>query len=152
MNKTILITILLLAISKPSFGQSTKCGAAVSQLQSYVLQVNQSYSNEYNQIIPMQRCPAYDAWNRPYAAQIVQNCRVQMVGYLNQWYGQQSNYVNNWYFQIMQSCANPDRNIPSPTNNDTIDEDEIKNLTAGIDEDKAVRITIPKTAAGFKPN
>ena len=161
MNKVILIAILTLAQSKFSFGQYTDCGKAVTQLQNYAAQVNQIYQYEYWTAIPNQRCPAFDAWGRPFNPQVVQNCRWQTLTYLNQWYGQQSNLVNNWYIQIMQGCStNPQRTPsdgPAPRQksggdeNEQIDTEQIEDLTAGIDEDKAVRISIPKTASGFKP-
>lgn len=160
MKKTILSTILfLLLISKFSFSQTT-CGDAIQQLQSYATQVNQIYNYEYWTGIPNQRCPAFDQWGRAFNPQFVQNCRWQTLGYLNTWYGQQCNYVNTIYMQIVRGCAsNPsgssNKPAPRPTKNDDqneeIDTNQIEELTAGVDEDKAVRITIPKTATGFKP-
>jgi hypothetical protein len=82
-----------------------------------------------------------------------------MSGMLNNWYGQQSVYVNNWYAQIVSECATKppaEDEEPAPpqssqTANSKIDTKKIEDLTGGIDEDKAIRITIPKTAEGFKP-
>jgi len=160
MKKLILLLGLFFGIVKFSFCQTLSCGQAVYQLQSYAAQVNQAYYNEYWTFIPQQRCPQYDQWERPFNPQIVQNCRWQMYTYLNQWYAQQCNYVNNWYAQIVRGCS-IDRpvNIPSPAprpiqggdENNQIDTEEIKDLTVGIDEEKAIKISIPKTASGFKP-
>lgn len=160
MNKVFLISILLLLLGKAGFTQTINCSVAVTQLQNYAAQINQIYNNEYWTIIPNQRCPAYDQWGRPFSPQLVQNCRLQMLGYLNQWYGQQCNYINNTYTQIATGCAtNPARPTGKPApkpitgeeENTEIDTDQIEELTAGIDEDKAVKITIPKTASGFRP-
>lgn len=152
--------VLLLATSKNGFSQSTNCPTAVTQLQNYAAQVNQFYYNEYWTVIPNVRCPAVNAWGQPYNPALVQNCRLQMLSYLNNWYGQQCMTVNNWYAQIARSCsAEPQTNIVKPApprisgsdENSEIDTDEIEELTAGIDEEKAVKITIPKTPQGFKP-
>ncbi|WP_123921998.1 hypothetical protein [Flavobacterium sp. LM4] len=83
-----------------------------------------------------------------------------MLQSLNQWYYNQCVYVNNTYAQIMSNCGNSDNtaNKPAPISKkksdemEQIDTDEIEDLTAGVDENKAVRITIPRTAAGFNPN
>jgi hypothetical protein len=158
-NNRILILLSMILFNQLIFSQIS-CGDAVLQLQNYAVQVNQVYSNEYAIIIPNQRCPSYDALGRPFNPQIVQNCRWQMLNYLNTWYGQQCNYVNDKYLQIMLGCATQSNLItrkpgPTPINGDAenseIDTDQIEEMTAGIDEDKAVKITIPKTASGFKP-
>jgi hypothetical protein len=159
-TKISFLLFLMVILSELSFSQTTNCGQAVAQLQNYAAQVNQVYNNEYWTTIPNQRCPSFDQWGRPFNPQIVQNCRWQMVGFLNQWYGQQCNYVNNTYIQIMQGCASNPKSIsrkpaPKPISgeieNEEIDTEQIEEMTAGIDEDKAIRITIPKTASGFKP-
>ena len=138
----------------------TNCNEAVARLYSYAGQVNKIYYDEYWTVIPLQRCPEFDAWRRPYPPAVVQNCRNQMLWNLNTWYGQQVNLVNNWYIQIVRGCTQSDPNTIRRTGPgtveregqaDPIDDDEIDDLTAGIDEEKAVRITIPKTAAGFRP-
>lgn len=160
MKKDISFAIFIVTISLNVTGQATNCGQAVTQLQNYAAQINQFYHNEYWTVIPNVRCPAYDRWGRPFHPVMVQNCRLQTLGHLNQWYGQQCVYVNNWYAQIVKGCAvEPPTNIrkpaPRPTaggdENTEIDTDEIEELTAGIDEDKALKITIPKTASGFRP-
>src|SRR5690606_7018840 len=145
-----------------NLGQSqANCGEAVARLYSYAGQVNQIYYNEYWRVIPLQRCPEIDIrTHQRYHPAVVQNCRNQMLWNLNTWYGQQVNLVNNWYFQIVRGCTQSDSNTiqrPGPVTvkregqADPIDDDEIEDLTAGIDEEKAVRITIPKTASGFRP-
>lgn len=159
--KAIYLSALLLFMTiKQAPAQSTNCGDAVLQLQNYAAQVNQLYNNEYWTVIPGARCPAYDQWGRPFNLVVVQNCRLQMLGYLNNWYGQQCAYVNNWYAQIVRGCSDQQpsttvkpapRKITGSEENEQIDTDEIEELTAGIDEEKAVKIKIPKTAAGFKP-
>jgi len=160
MKNILLVSLFLLTSKSRVIAQSINCGQAVQYLLNYASQVNQAYINEFNSIIPNQRCPAYDAWGRPYHPQVVQNCRYQMLVYLNQWYGQQCGYVNRWYVQLAQACAkNPDdhTNSPAPGQNSgggqspEIETEPIEELTAGVDEDKAVRITIPKTPSGFKP-
>jgi hypothetical protein len=162
MKHIILISTLILGLVNSGFTQST-CEQAMTQLQNYATQVNQTYYQEYWSIIPNQRCPEYvrDQWGNiiPVNPQIVQNCRLQMLLSLNQWYGQQCNYINNVYFQIMRECSsNPNTSLkPAPdgrnnnSENSKINTDLIKEMTAGIDEDKAIPIKIPKTAAGFKP-
>ncbi len=160
MKKFISIASLFLILSKNGNGQATNCGQAVNQLQSYAAQINRFYYNEYWTVIPNVRCPAYDQWGRPFNPVMVQNCRNQTLWYLNQWYGQQCNYVNNWYAQIVRGCSvqtPPIIRKPAPRpkqngeENTQIDTDEIQDLTAGIDEEKALKISIPKTASGFRP-
>lgn len=161
--------ILMLTLTNLGLAQSTSCGQAVAQLQNYAAQVNQIYQYEYWTAIPNQRCPQVvwqccNQWGQQYQMavnpQVVQNCRWQMLSNLNQWYGQQSNYVNNSYVQIMQGCAtNPKSTSSKPApkqintddENSEIDTEQIEEMTAGIDEDKAIPIKIPKTASGFKP-
>ena len=164
MRKIIFVLIPLFHLSSNLFAQNIACGQAVTQLQSYAAQVNKLYQNEYWQIIPNVRCPAYvtNQWGQavPVNPQLIQNCRWQMLGYLNQWYGMQCQYVNNWYAQIVKGCAvDPPTSISLPApdkktgneENTEIDTGEIEELTAGIDEDKALKIIIPKTASGYKP-
>lgn len=164
--KSFMVVIVLCFIMRSSFAQNLTCGEAVSQLQNYAVQVNQLYQQEYFQTIPNVRCPGYvtNQWGQmvPVNPQLVQNCRWQMLTYLNQWYGQQCTSVNGWYNQIMQGCAtNSSRTVsrkpaPRPTSddveNDQIDTDQIQDLTAGIDEDMSSPIRIPKTPAGYRPS
>lgn len=163
MKSIFLTTILISTIlfSTLCFSQSTNCGDAVSQLQNYASQVNHLYSNEYWTVIPNQRCPAVDIYGRPFNSVIVQNCRNQWLYQLNTWYSQQANYVNNMYVQIVRGCTTQpisDDRKPAPKVkrsadvNEEIDTEEIEELTADLDESKAVRITIPKTASGFRKN
>lgn len=138
-----------------------QCGAAVQQLQGYAQQVNQTYQNEYWQGIPA-RCPAYDAFGRPYNPVIVQNCRNQMFASLNYWYSQQCNSVNNWYIQISNTCSNSNaRPKPAPRVNpsgtgqhDEIQTDNIDDLDEKVaqndTETKDVMISIPSTPSGFR--
>ncbi|MBW8683321.1 hypothetical protein [Chitinophaga rhizophila] len=164
MKKIVSALLVGCYFSTSSFAQNVTCGQAVSQLQQYAGQVNQIYQNEYWQNIPNVRCPAYvtNQWGQavPVNPQVVQNCRWQMLSSLNQWYGLQCQYVNNWYAQIVRGCAveqsteivrpAPDKRSGNEENSE-IDTDEIEELTAGIDEDKALKISIPKTASGYKP-
>lgn len=160
MKVKLIAAVMLISLSRDMQAQNVSCGQAVSQLQSYAAQVNQLYQNEYWQVIPNIRCPLYNNIGQPVHPQIVQNCRLQMLGYLNQWYGQQCIYVNNTYAQIARACSvNEPTSIrkpaprPNPGNGESaeIDTNEIEELTAGIDEDKAMRISIPKTASGYRP-
>jgi hypothetical protein len=155
---TLLLFMIAMLTIQHGYSQMN-CGTAVQQLQSYAAQVNQIYQNEYWQIIPNQRCPAFDAWGNPYAPAMVQNCRMQWLSSLNTWYATQCNYVNNWYAQIASACTNDDsgRNRPAPDETpdggeqgSEIDTDEIEDLAVGVDDEKTVRIRIPKTAAGFR--
>jgi hypothetical protein len=80
-----------------------------------------------------------------------------MLGYLNNWYWQQCNYVNNWYVQIVKGCTDDPSTVIKPIDNNkggTEQKPEIdtRDLEVGVDEEKTVRITIPKTPAGFKGN
>jgi len=159
MKKNIYLTVIVILLCNTGFSQ-TNCGDAVAQLQNYASQINQFYNNEYWTIIPNQRCPAFDHIGRPYNPVLVQNCRLQTLAYLNNWYQQQCNYVNTCYATIVRGCAlQPPSSInrpapkpkPGSEESEQIDTDQIQDLTAGIDEDKTVRITIPKTAEGFKP-
>lgn len=158
--KKLISTVLILAFTSTlTFSQSTNCKAAVERLQNYAMQVNQIYNAEYWSVIPNQRCPAYDMWGRPYNPVVVQNCRLNYLMQLNMWYSQQSNYVNNTYATIVNGCmATPPDEIEKPApvvkrdseEKEKIDTGKIEELSTDIDESKAVKITIPKTAAGFK--
>lgn len=137
--------------------KAIECGVAVARLQNYATQVNRAYNDEYGRLIPYVRCPAYDVLGRPFHPVLVQNCRVQMLGFLNNWYGQQAAFVNNWYAQIVDGCVpKKTEEVARRTETETserekIDTKKIDDLTGGVDEEKAIRITIPKTADGFKP-
>lgn len=155
-----LLTGLFIPIVMSSYAQNISCGQAVLQLQTYAGQVNNMYQAEYFNAIPNVRCPAYNSFGQPYHPQVVQDCRWKMWVYLNQWYGQQSNYVNNWYAQIVNGCsaqASVPNSRPAPgsvsgdSQSTEINTGQIKNLTAGIDNSKPLKITIPTTAAGYNP-
>jgi len=155
---TIVLSMAVVLSCSVSLAQ-TNCNTAINRLQYYAAQVNQIYQNEYWRVIPGQRCPAFDRNGIPYNPQVVQNCRLQMLGYLNNWYAQQCNYVNNLYSQIVQGCQIPDPgDTPAPDpepgtgQSAKISTSKIKQLSAGVDEDKTVKITIPTTADGFKPD
>ncbi|WP_324680935.1 hypothetical protein [Hymenobacter sp. GOD-10R] len=158
-----ILAVIMNAI--PGYSQTT-CSTAISQLQSYANQVNKAYWEEYNSIIPNQRCPAFNQWGQPYDQTIVYNCRQQWLANLNQWYANQCAYVNNCYASIVSSCSNqqPTR-MPAPPIKDSDEDDDstdgsvaqqqlinaqsIKNITVGENRNKPVRITIPATADGF---
>lgn len=133
------------------------CGVAVAQLINYANQVRKNYDSEYFTIIPNNRCPAVvpDPWGRPVYVNpmMVQNCRQQHVVWLNQWYTQQANYVNNWQGQIVNSCFTkpPKKEINKSEDIAKIDTEELEELEVGVDEEKSIKITIPKTAEGYKP-
>ena len=160
MKKLILsLTILLMLFSPqaPAQNNVTKaigCGVAVAQLLNYANQVNKFYNAEYYTIIPNNRCPAYDPLGRPFHPVLVQNCRNQHLIMLNNWYGQQVYYVNAWQGQIANYClTEPPKKRRTPRDEETakIDTEEIEELQVGVDEEKAIKITIPKTAEGYKP-
>lgn len=157
MKTSILAFIILVQSFCVSRAQTINCGDALLQLQGYAAQVNAIYQTEYRSVIPYQRCPGCcDAWGRYYPPQVVQNCRYQMLMMLNNWYAQQASYVNYWYAQIVRGCSTqPPVEIKKiatvPKGADEAPEIEEDEITAGIDEDKAVKITIPKTPAGFRP-
>jgi hypothetical protein len=166
MKKQILsLTLLLMLFSHQAQAQNKVvkaigCGVAVAQLLNYANQVNGFYYAEYQNGIPNQRCPAsvYDpAWGRlvPVHPMLVQNCRQQHLVWLNQWYAQQANYVNNWQGQIVNSCFTkpPKKDEKINRNDDTakIDTEQLEELEIGVDEEKSIKITIPKTAEGYKP-
>ncbi len=156
--KKIIVNLILMFYSLSALSQNTDCSSAVSQLQSYSMQVNQIYQAEYWTVIPNQRCPAYNAYGQPFNPYVVQNCRNQMLIGLNQWYVQQSSYVNNVYNQLIYSCTSQPQSIEKRETQrivgtkvaESIDED-LDDLITGVDEEKTVKIKIPKTAAGFKP-
>jgi hypothetical protein len=160
MKKLILsLTISLIfspqALTQNKVAKAIGCGIAVGQLLNYANQVNKFYNAEYYTVIPNNRCPAYDRWGRPFHPLLVQNCRNQHLMMLNNWYVQQSNYVKAWQGQIVSVCLTkpPKKDERITGNEDTakIDTEQIEELQVGVDEDKAIKITIPKTAEGFKP-
>lgn len=158
MKKTaIILSVITCHISKAP--AQTNCAVAAERVQQYAISVNQMYQAEYWEIIPNQRCPGYDVWGRPYAPQVVYSCRQRMLGYLNQWYTQQCIYVNSMYGQLMRSCSasssGSDEQAEPIAPGRTVGTSEGKSIsteeiTAGIDEGKTVRITIPRTPAGFQ--
>ena len=162
MKQLIFITLLYVVSVIPAFSQRMDCKSAVDQLQTYANQVNTLYYQEYNYIIPNQRCPAFTQWGQVNPV-IVQNCRLQMLSYLNTWYGQQCISVNTAYNQIINSCLSQADEIdaddtPAPKRinrgkeeNDNINTDKIAVLEAGVDEDKSVTIRIPKTVNTYQP-
>jgi len=123
----------------------TTCGEAVAQLQGYVQSVNTFANNEYYFGIP-RRCGGNPG------------CMQWWLVQLNAWYAQQSNLVNGWYGQIVTQCMAPTRrpakkNVPMTKSSEDevggLDEDTVGDLKVD-DEDKTVRIKIPKTASGFR--
>lgn len=126
----------------PASAQMNTCGAAVGQLQDYVARVNQVTQFE------MQGGIARRCGGNPY-------CMQGLYQQLQMWYAQQSNLVNNYYMQISQQCSQqPSRPLPRRHGRDdgpsTIDEDDVSQLDVD-DEDKTVKIRIPKTPQGFQP-
>lgn len=163
MKKLILIVLFNVITTQINYSQTIDCNSAVTQLQTYANQVNQLYHTEYWTNIPI-RCPAFNQWGQAFNPIVVQNCRNQMLVYLNTWYAQQCVYVNNAYGQIVNSCLSrneqnidpdekpaPKRVSPSDAENKEIDTERIKELTAGVDENKSVVIRIPKTVASYNP-
>jgi hypothetical protein len=136
------IVISTTQIAPTAWAQSNTCGAAVSQLQQYVAQVNAFANGEYYQGIPM-RCGGNP------------NCMGWWLQQLNAWYMQQSGMVNTWYAQLSRQCT---RNRPSggvrvnrTTRDDPggLDEDAVEELEVD-DEDKSVAIRIPSTPRGYR--
>ncbi len=128
---------------------SMTCGVAVSQLQTYVAQVNAFANNEYLYGIPG-RCGLNGY------------CRQGWLQQLNAWYVQQAALVNGWYGQIVAECsakgssgsrAGSGRRVRSKAATDDdpgeLDEEAVKSIDVD-DEDKTVRIKIPSTPAGYK--
>jgi hypothetical protein len=77
---------------------------------------------------------------------------------LNGWYAQQSAAVNGWYNQIAMQCMAPAqrpsrKSVPLTKSSEDevggLDEDAVEDLKVD-DEDKTVRIKIPKTPSGFQ--
>jgi hypothetical protein len=139
--------VLTLGLASTVYAQipSTTCGTAVSQLQSYVAQVNQFANAEYYRGIPL-RCGGNPL------------CMQTWLGYLNQWYAQQSASVNGWYATLVRQCTAPTRaprkkSVPLQRSSETqvggLDEDAVEDLEVD-DEDKTVRIRIPETPNGFR--
>ena len=161
MKKVFIAALLVTLMSNAILAQqATNCSDAVTQLQQYASRVNNFYSAEYWSVIPNQRCPAFNAWGQPFNPVVVQNCRLTILAYLNNWYAQQCTYVNTLYAQIVRGCStNPPRNVIKPApggksgseESDEINTDKIEDLTAGIDEEKAIKITIPKNPTGYRP-
>lgn len=157
MKRNLLTLFVLFVGIHTALCQTIDCGTAVQQLQNYIAQVNNIYQQEYWQVIPNQRCPAVNQFGQPFHPQLVQNCRNQWLMSLNQWYNQQAYFVNNTNSQIVQSCVTREREISQParrvgqTTKEAPEMDsDLEELTAGIDEEKTVRIKIPTTAAGFR--
>jgi len=121
------------------------CGDAVSQLQNYVGQVNAFANNEYYRGIPF-RCGGNPL------------CMQTWLGYLNQWYAQQSAVVNGWYSTLVRQCTAPTtpprkKSVRLQRSSETevggLDEDAVEDLKVD-DEDKTVRIKIPDSPNGFR--
>jgi hypothetical protein len=151
---SLMLLLMLFSLQVPAQNKIVKaigCGVAVAQLVTYANQVNNFYNTEFQMVIPNNRCPAFDAWGRPFNPMMVQNCRNQHVIWLNQWYALQANYVNNWQGQIINTCftKKPEKN--ESTDVAKIDTEQLEELEVGVDEDKSIKITIPKTAEGYKP-
>lgn len=162
MKKQILsLTILLILFSHQALPQDKQnkvakaisCGVAVAQLLNYAHQVNNFRNNEINIAIPGYRCPDFDQWGRPFYPVLVQNCRNQHLIWLNNWYAQQVNYVNAWQGQIVSTCVAkpPEKEERRDEDIAKIDTEQIEDLKIGLDEEKSIKITIPKTAEGYKP-
>ena len=155
MKRQLLSLTMLIAftfgISAQTQPKPVACDIAAGQLINYANQVKAFYDTEYFLAIPTTRCPAY--WNgQPVPWQMVQNCQYQHVVWLNQWFGQQTAYMNNWQNQILNTCFTKRPKVdPIGEQVGKIDTDQLEEIQAGVDEDKAIRITIPKTAEGYKP-
>jgi len=145
-NKRAIVRIALFigaTSANPLMAQSQMtCGNALQQLQAYVYQVNQMAAVEYNQGIPY-RC-GYNAY-----------CAQAAYQQLNYWYAQQTQLVNGWYQNIVYTCTTkqsaPRIKTAPPTEDDPggIDTSSVDDLEVD-DEDKTVKIRIPKSPKGFK--
>lgn len=130
-------------LTSPAAAQSSTCGSALYQLQSYAAQVNQAANFEFHHGIPM-RCGG-----NPY-------CGNTQLYQLNQWYSFQSNQINGWYQQLVAECATqapPRQRNRRPGSRDIetgIDEESIEDLEVD-DEDKTVVLRIPDNPRGFRP-
>lgn len=117
-----------------------RCGMALQQLQGYAQRVNMVVNTEYYQGIPM-RCGM-----NPY-------CQQALLAQLNQWYMQQAGMVNTWYQQIAMACSSGSPGqLPGSQTSEIgggINTDVIEELSVD-DEDRTVKITIPKNPKGFK--
>jgi hypothetical protein len=156
----------VLFVSVKGHAQQVSCGQAIAQLQGYAAQINATYHTEYVEVIPNQRCPTsyYNPWGQLIMVhpQEIQNCRAYWYTSLNSWYGQQCTYINSWYAQILQGCSwgpTPTYEAtPAPLRNATINENrpidtqQIQQLVANVNEKKLVKLVIPSTAEGYKPN
>ena len=140
------LTLVMFAVlSSRAMGQSPTCGAALSQLQNYVTQVNAFANVEYFRNIPARCGPnAY--------------CQQTWLNRLNVWYQQQTALVNGWYQQIGLQCSpgsgpQPPTRVrsapPSGEEPGRIDESSITDLQVD-DEDKTVRIQIPDNPHGYR--
>ena len=136
----LLLSVLLIASPSLSLAQSEMaCGAAVTQLQAYVQQVNSVAQLEYYRGIPG-RC----GYN--------QYCAQSLLQQLGIWYSQQSVLVNQWYSTIARQCSGPSeerratarKRQENPTE-EIADVDDLK----VDDEDKTVKIRIPSKPSGF---
>lgn len=146
-----LLFLIVHGVSAQTRPKPIGCDVAAGQLLNYANQVRAYYDNEYFRAIPNARCPVF--WNGQQVPwQMVQNCRYQHVVLLNQWFGQQSIYMNNWQSQIVNTCFT-DRPKVERIGEEVgrIDIDQIEEIQAGVDEDKAIAIRIPKTAEGYRP-
>jgi hypothetical protein len=141
------VLALALGLTANTLAQTpaTTCGEAVGQLQGYVQRVNAFANNEYYYGIPG-RCGGNPG------------CMQWWLVQLNSWYAQQSNLVNGWYSQIVTQCMAPTqrptrKSVPLTKSSEEVagglDEDAVQDLQVD-DEDKTVRIKIPKTPNGFK--
>lgn len=136
------VAILIAGVSLSANAQST-CGAAVAQLQQYVVRVNAFATGEYYRGIPA-RCG------------LNSQCSQWWLGQLNAWYMQQSQLVNGWYARLSAQCtsggAGPGTvgiNVPSSQGPGGLDESAVSSLQVD-DEDKTVVIKIPSNPQGFR--
>jgi len=129
------LTTAMALTSIAAYGQTeVACGAALSQLQGYVQQVNTIAQVEYSQGIPA-RC----GFNG-YCAQV-------LFQQLSAWYAQQSAQVNQWYATIARQCSSQ-RVTRRRQDNPKVEIDDVDDLEVD-DEDKTVRIRIPSQPNGF---
>lgn len=131
----LVLTSLLAMNSSIALAQNeVACGAAVSQLQAYVQQVNTIAQVEYSQGIRA-RC-GYNGY-----------CAQALLQQLSAWYAQQSMLVNQWYTTIARQCSTRPtaRKRQSDPSEQIEDAADIK-----VDnEDKTVRIKIPSKPSGY---
>ena len=135
-----LFPVLLMAYPSLAPAQSeVACGAAATQLQAYIQQVNSVAQFEYNRGIPA-RC-GYNGY-----------CAQSLLQQLSIWYSQQSMLVNQWYDTIARQCSTPSergrassRKRQADPTEEIADADDLK----VDDEDKTVKIRIPSKPSGF---